>query len=169
MAKDEIKKKEKDLLELTGTFCAQKLNDEYFELCERLIKKMGRKRDVPFKRGRLEIWAAAVIHTIGSINFLGDKSFEPYLSSREIHDHFGTKSTTVSNKAGTIKDMFDLWYYNPEFSTDHMQRNNPFNDLVMVDDMIWPIDSLPEDMRRIARKAKAEGKDIAFTTRHHDG
>lgn len=168
MTKDEIKKKEKELLELTGAFCAQKLNDEYFELCERLIKKMGRKRDVPFKRGKLEIWAAAVIHTIGSINFLGDRSFEPYIPSREIHNYFGTKSTTVSNKARMIKDMFDLWYYNPEFSTDHMQRNNPLNDLVMVDDLIVPIGSLPEHMQQMVRQSRADGRDIAFTTRYEE-
>ena len=167
MNKNEIKQREKALLELTGAFCAQKLDGQYFELCEKLIKKMGRKREVPFKRGKLQIWAAAVVNAIGSINFLFDKSFEPYISSKEINDHFGTKPTTVANKAKTIKDMFDLWYYNPEFSTDHMQQNNPFNDLVMVDDMILPIDSLPEDMQQIARQAKAEGKDIAFTTQQY--
>lgn len=168
MTKDEIKQREKALLELTGAFCAQKLDDQYFSLCEKLIKKMGRKREVPFKRGKLEIWAAAVIKAIGSINFLFDRSFEPYISSKEINDHFGTKSTTVTNKARAIKDMFDLWYYSPEFSTGHMQQNNPFNNLVMVDDMILPIDNLPEDMQRIARQAQAEGKDIAFTTKHQD-
>lgn len=168
MTKAEIKQKEKALLELTGTFCAQKLDNQYFELCEKLIKKMGRKREVPFKRGKLQIWAAAVINAIGSINFLFDKSFEPYISSKEINDHFGTKPTTVTNKARAIKDMFDLWYYSSEFSTDHMQRNNPFNNLVMVDDMILPIENLPEEMQLIARQAKAEGKDIAFTTKYQD-
>lgn len=168
MTKDGIKQREKTLLELTGAFCAKKLDDQYFELCEKLIKKMGRKRDVPFKRGKLEIWAAAVVNAIGSINFLFDKSFEPYISPKEINDHFGTKSTTVTNKARAIKDMFDLWYYSPEFSTDTMQQNNPFNNLVMVDDIIVPIDNLPEDMQRIARQAKAEGKDIAFTTQYEE-
>ena len=168
MTKGEIKQREKTILDLTGTFCAQKLDDQYFELCEKLIKKMGRKRDVPFKRGKLEIWAAAVINEIGSINFLFDRSFQPYVSSKEINDYFGTKPTTVTNKARAIKDMFDLWHYSLEFSTGHMQRNNPFNNLVMVDDMIYPIDSLPEDMKRIARQAKAEGKDIAFRTKYQD-
>ena len=54
MTKDEIKQREKTLLQLTGAFCAQKLDDQYFGLCEKLIKKMGRKREVPFKRGKLK-------------------------------------------------------------------------------------------------------------------
>jgi hypothetical protein len=86
MTKEQVKEKEKQLLEITGAFCRQKLNDEYFQLCEKLIKKMGRKREVPFKRGKLEIWAAAVIYTIGSINFLFDKSFEPYISSKQMNE-----------------------------------------------------------------------------------
>jgi hypothetical protein len=35
---------------------------------------MSRKRNVPFLSGRMEIWTAAVIHALGSINFLFDTS-----------------------------------------------------------------------------------------------
>lgn len=168
MTKEQVKEKEKQLLEITRAFCAQKLNDEYFVLCENLIKKMGRKRDVPFTRGKLEIWAAAVVHAIGSINFLFDRSFEPYISSKEMNEYFGTKGTTVSNKARIIKDMFDLWYYSPEFSTGAMQENSPFNNLVMVDGLILPLDNLPEHMQQIVLQARAEGKDIEFTTKYED-
>ena len=58
MTKQEIKQKEDRLIEMTGAFCSQKLNDDYFQLCQKLIKKLGRKRDVPFQRGKLEIWTA---------------------------------------------------------------------------------------------------------------
>jgi hypothetical protein len=168
MTKEQMKEKEKQLLEITGAFCRQKLNDEYFQLCEKLIKKMGRKREVPFKRGKLEIWAAAVIYTIGSINFLFDKSFEPYISSKQMNEYFGTKGTTVSNKARIIKDMFDLWYFSPEFSTSAMELNNPFNTMVMVDGLIVPINNLPESMQQIVLQARADGKDIEFTTEYED-
>jgi len=70
MTKQEIKQREEKLLEMTGAFCAQKLDKDYYQLCEKLIKKLGRKREVPFQRGKLEIWAAAVVYAIGSINFL---------------------------------------------------------------------------------------------------
>ncbi|NJY63595.1 hypothetical protein HC174_12655 [Salinimicrobium sp. CDJ15-81-2] len=165
MNKEEIKAKEALLIALTNDFCIQQINEEYAELCQRLIKKMGRKREVPFKRGKAEIWAATVIYTIGSINFLFDKSFEPYIESKRIHDHFGTKSSTITNKAADIKKMFDLWYYNPEFSTGAMLDNNPMNNLVMVDDLIVPVNSLPEDMQELVKQARAQGKDISFTTK----
>jgi len=164
MNKEEIKNKEKKLLELTGSFCTQKLDDDYYQLCEKLILKLGRKRDVPFKSGKIEIWAAAVIHAIGSINFLFDKSFEPYVTAEQVSEYFETKKSTVSNKARQIKDMFKLGYYDTNFSTQKMTENNPFNDMVMVNGLIVPLSSIPEDLQEMVKKERAEGRDIAFTT-----
>ena len=164
MTKVEIKNKEKKLLELTGSFCAQKLNDDYYQLCEKLILKLGRKRDVPFKSGKIEIWAAAVIHAIGSINFLFDKSFKPYVTAEQISEYFGTKKSTVSGKARQIKDMFKMKYYDSNFSTQDMTENNPFNDLVMVNGLIVPLSSIPENLQEMVKKERAEGRDIEFTT-----
>ena len=119
---------------------------------------------MPFQRGKIEIWAAAVLYAIGSINFLFDKSFEPYISAEQISEYFGTKNSTVSNKAKQIKDMFDMWHFNPEFSTRRMTENNPFNNMVMVDGFIVPLDSIPEDLQEMVRKERAEGRDIEFTS-----
>ncbi|HOV84657.1 MAG TPA: DUF6398 domain-containing protein [Paludibacteraceae bacterium] len=149
---------------MTKAFCSEKLNDEYAQFCEKLIKKMGRKRDVPFQRGKLEIWAAAVIHAIGSINFLFDKSFEPYLTTDEINEYFGTKNSTVSSKAREIREMFRLQYYDSEFSTQRMTDSNPFNNMVMVDGFIVPLDMLPENLQQEVRAARAKGEDIEFYT-----
>ena len=156
--------KEQKLIELVSAFCDEKLDKEYKRLCIALVKKMGRKRTVPFMTGKLEIWAAAVINAIGSINFLFDKSFNPYISASEIHEYFGTKSSTVGTKSRLIRDMFNMNYYDNEFSTGHMNESNPFNDLVMVDDFIVPIDSLPEEYQKMVREARARGEDISFRT-----
>jgi len=147
MPKKEIEERQKKLLELTQSFCHEKLDDEYLQVCEKLINKMGRKRDVPFTRGKLDIWAAAVIHAVGSVNFLFDKSFEPYATVSEINDYFGTSSSTVSQKSKIIRDMFNMGYFDSEFSTARMNDMNPFNNMVMVDGFIVPLDSLSEEHR----------------------
>jgi hypothetical protein len=165
MTKEEIKEKEAKLLEITGAFCAQKLDEEYFHLCEKLIKKLGRKRDVPFQRGKLEIWAAAVVYAIGSINFLFDKSFKPYLTSDQISAYFNTRNSTVSNKSREIRDMFNLSYYSPEFSIQRMADSNPFNNMVVVDGFIVPLTTLPDDLQQKVREARAIGTEIEFSTR----
>ncbi len=164
MDKKEIKEREKKLLELTGTFCSQKLDDDYLQLTEKLIKKMGRKREVPFKRGRLEIWAAAVIYALGTINFLFDKSFEPYLSTSDLNDYFGTKNSTVSSKAKQIRDMFKMERFGNEFSTEYMKENNPFNNFVMVDDFIVPLSSIPKNLQDLVKAERKAGRDIEFMT-----
>ena len=165
MTKQEIKQKEQELLEITGAFCTQKLDDDYLKLCKKLIKKLGRRRDVPFQRGKLEIWAAAVVYAIGSINFLFDKSFEPYITAEQINEYFGTKNSTVTSKAREIKDMFEMWHFSPEFSTQKMAESNPLNQMVMVDGLIVPIDNLPDDLQKMVRELRAKGEDIEFQTR----
>ena len=82
--KQEIKEKADTLTQMTTAFCEAHLNEEYTVLTEKLIRKMSRKREVPFLRGKLEIWAAATIYAIGQINFLFDKSFEPYTTPDDI-------------------------------------------------------------------------------------
>jgi len=57
-----------------------------------------------------------------------------------------------------------MGYWDSEFSTKNMQDSNPFADLVMVDGFMVPIDTLPEEHQKAVRQARAEGKDISFTT-----
>ncbi len=162
MSKEKLKERQEKLQELTQTFCDEKLDDEYSALCEKLISKMGRKREVPFKRGKLDIWAAAVVHALGTINFLFDKSFEPHVTVSDINEYFGTSGSTVSQKSKRIRDMFRMSYFDSEFSVAGMTDANPLNDMVMVDGFIVPLDSLPEEYQQMVRQARAEGRDIEF-------
>ena len=59
-------------------------------------------------------------------NFLFDQSFEPYVAAADIPKHFGVSQSTVGQKAKLIRDMFDLFYWDPEFSTQAMRDSNPF-------------------------------------------
>ena len=108
---------------------------------------------------------AEVIHTIGSINFLFDKSSEPYITVEQLNAYFGTNNSTVSNKARDIKKMLKLGYFNPEFSTQSMAASNPFNEMVIIDGFMVPLDTLPDDLQELVRETRAMGEDIEFTTR----
>lgn len=121
------------LIQMTSGFCQAHINHEYERLCKKLIDKMARKRTVPFLSGRLEIWAAAVVYTIGSINFLFDKTFQPYASTDSLCDYFKVSKSTVGQKAKLIRETFKMGYYDPEFSTEHMNQNNPLARLALVD------------------------------------
>lgn len=140
----EIKEEKTQLLiEMAASFSNEYLDEDYKELCEKLIRKMARKRKVPFLSGRIEIWAAAIIHSLGSINFLFDNSFEPYASTDNICNFFGTSKSTTSQKAKVIRDMFKMKYYDKEFSTTHMNENNPYSEMTMGNGFIAHSDMLP--------------------------
>ena len=165
MEKQQIKERQQEILSLIKQFCIAKLNEEYYEISERLVNKLGRKRDVPFIGGQTEIWAAAVIHAIGTINFLFDKSSKPYASVDDINDFFKTKKTTSGSKSKLIRDLLKMGVWDKEFSISSMKESNPFNQFVMVNGFMMPISSLPEEYQALVRQARAEGRDISFSSK----
>ncbi|MEM7575706.1 MAG: DUF6398 domain-containing protein, partial [Bacteroidota bacterium] len=119
MSKEKLKEKVDKITRLATSFCAQKLNEEYFELVEKVIGKLSRKRPSPLLRGKEEIWAAGVVHAIGHVNFLYDNSFEPYITFDELNEYFGTKKSSMGNKAAEIRKMFKMnRLTNFDFMTD---------------------------------------------------
>ena len=165
MTKEELVKKEAEILGLIQRLCEEKLDQEYAELCGKLLRKLGRKRAVPFVTGRPEIWAVAIIHAIGTVNFLYDRASDPHLTSEELNAFYGTSGNTISGKSKLIRDMFKLKYYDREFSTKRMRDKNPYDQFVLVDGLITPIDMLPPDIQELVRSTRAEGGDLSFRTR----
>jgi Domain of unknown function (DUF6398) len=162
MDKQKIKIQQQKIWELVEGFCNKKLDKEYLRLSEKLLEKLRKQANVPFKTGQPEVWAAAIIHALGSINFLFDKSFEPYVSFDEINQYFNTKKTTVSTKSKQIRDFFDMGKFDQEFSTKQIEEMNPYNQFVMVDGLLVPIDALPEEYQEMVKQARALGRDISF-------
>ena len=129
--KEKLKMREDEIASMVVNFCKERLDEDYEQLCEKMVRKLGRERTKPLASGRTEIWAAAVVYAVGSLNFLFDKSFEPYVSSNDINEYFGTSNSTVAQKARTIRQLLKLsQYWDKDFSTKHMQENNPFNMLM---------------------------------------
>lgn len=135
--KQEIEKIKNQLIKMTSEFCLANIDSEYEQLCRKMIEKMARKKSVPFLSGRIEIWAASIVYSIGMVNFLFDKSFKPYVTADQICDHFSVAKSTVGQKAKMIReDMFKMDYWVNEFSTQRMIKENPFSNLAIVDGFI---------------------------------
>jgi len=134
--KDKILKRQAEILERLRAFSSAKLNDEYSELAEKMLNKLARKRHPPFETGKVEIWAAAIIHALGMVNFLFDRSQTPHVTVREIHEFFGTKESTVSSRSKEIRDMLKLRQWDEEFGTREMQERDPYKKMMMVNGYI---------------------------------
>ena len=130
MSKEEIIAKKEVLIKMLTEYCQSNLDEEYEELCLKMVEKMSRKRTVPFISGRIDIWAASIVYAIGQINFLFDRSFEPYQSADDICKYFGTTKSSTSQKAKIIRDMFKLGYFDKDFSTKKVGESNPLKDIV---------------------------------------
>ncbi|MFH1127291.1 MAG: DUF6398 domain-containing protein [archaeon] len=141
---------------LTTEFSDKHLDAEYKELCEKLIMKMARKRNVPFRYGKPEIWAAAVIHAVGNINFLFDKSFKPYISAEDLCDYFGASTSAVTGKSKSIRDMFRMGYWDRDFSTRRMKEKDPYANMVSINGLIVDIRMLPPELQEMMQKKRTE-------------
>lgn len=164
MDKQKLLIQQQNILDLVRDFCVKKLDDEYFELSEKLVQKLGRKRNPPFVSGQTKIWAVAIIHALGTNNFLFDNSFEPYVSVDELNKFFGTNKSTTGTKSKQIRDLLKLEMWDPEFSTRRILDTSPATIYVMVDGYMVRVDSLPEELQKLVRQTRSEGKDIAFST-----
>ena len=63
-----VDEKQEQLSEMVQSFCDEYLNDEYKHESQKIIEKMANRKSVLFKRGRLEVWASAVIYAVCQIN-----------------------------------------------------------------------------------------------------
>ena len=70
---------------LTDGFCAAHLNDEYTHMCRKMTATLCRKRPSPLARGKLEIWASAIVHTVAGVNFAYDRSQTPHITLDELN------------------------------------------------------------------------------------
>ena len=98
----------KEIKELVVSFCEEYLNEEMKVYILRLCDTLGRKRKISITRGKKEIWAASIIYVIARLNFLFDSKNELFLSADTICDFFGTKKSTVGNKATQIEKACNL-------------------------------------------------------------
>lgn len=141
-AKQKLQARADEILALTAEFCRLHLDNEYAALCQKLIGKMSRKRDVPFVAGRTDIWAGSVIYALGQINFLFDSSRRPHVKEADIARYFHSTTTTLGMKAKAIRDMFKLRRWDPEFSTKRTVASNPFAGMVSINGLIVPVSML---------------------------
>ena len=102
------KQRLEEIKELVMAFCEEHLDEELYGYALELCEMLGRKRKISITRGKKEIWAASIIYVIARLNFLFDPENEFFLSADTICDFFGTKKSTVGNKATQIEKACNL-------------------------------------------------------------
>lgn len=135
---------------LTNEFCDKHLNEEYAQLARQMTAALCRKRPSPLSRGKPNTWACGIIYALGFVNFLFDKSHEPYLSATELCEGFGVSKSTGANKSREIRDLMNLSQFDPNWCLPSLMEKNPLAWLLMVDDLIVDARNLPLSVQEAA-------------------
>ena len=87
-----------EITALTDALCRDKLNEEYAQVCREMTATLARKHLSPLVTGQAKGWACAIAYTVGSVNFLFDKSQTPTLRADELCAWFGLSKSTGRNE-----------------------------------------------------------------------
>ncbi len=135
---------------LTDEFCTDRLNAEYAQVCRKLAAKLARKRPSPLQSGNPNTWAAAIVHTVGSVNFLFDKSQTPHIRADDLAAEFGLSKSTVGNKAKQIKDLLKIGVFDPDWTLPSKIDSNPMAWTVIVNGFMVDARALPRELQELA-------------------
>lgn len=141
-----------EIAALIDEVCAGHLDGEYGALSLRLLAKLARKRPSPLVRGQRRVWAAAVLYTVGSINFLFDPSQQPHLRSDELAMATGVAKSTMTNKSALIRRTLQLGPLEPELCRRALLARHPYAWLVEIDGFIVDVRALPQPLQNDARR-----------------
>ncbi len=128
-----MRERASEVVAVTDEISAAHLDREYGELCRVLVARLARKRPSPLQRGRVRLWAAAVIYAIGQINFLFDRTQDPHLTADELAAYAGVAKSTMANKAALISRALDLGVCEPELTRVAMIEQHPMAWIIEVD------------------------------------
>lgn len=137
---------------VTDSFCLAHLDEEYAELCRRLVAKLARKRPSPLGRGDLRIWAAGVVYALAQVNFLFDRSQTPHLSADRLSELLHVKKTTMANKGRLVRDSVGLGHFDAEFMRRELADGNPLIWMLEVDGIIVDARRLPIELQAEAHR-----------------
>jgi len=140
--------------ELTNEFSKKHLNEEYAALLRKLVAALCRKRPSPLLQGRISTWVAGMIHALGTINFLSDKSQDPYLAPAAIAEYFGIGQSTMANKSRQIREMMKISHWSSDWMLSERIEKSPIVWMISVNGFVVDARRLP---RQIQEEAFAKG------------
>jgi hypothetical protein len=135
---------------LTDAFCDRFLSDEYRELIDCAIAGLSRKKPSPLLKGKENVWAAGIVHAIGTANFLFDKTQAVHCKSPDIYSFFDVASSTGQNKSKEIRDTLKINHFSAVWTLRSRVDKSPLLWMVMVNGMIVDIRNMPYEVQEMA-------------------
>ncbi len=132
-----MKQRYTEITALTDDYCSKNLDQEYAQLSRSAIAALCRKKLSPMQIGSASTWACGIIHAVGFINFLFDRSTTPYVSASDLADAFGISKSTAGNKSKQIRDLLKMkqfdhrWCLPSRIESSSMVWNIRYGDFIV--------------------------------------
>lgn len=138
------------IAELTDEFSKKNLNDEYAQLIRYAAAALCRKRPSPLVSGTINSWACGITYAMGFVNFLFDKSEEPYMNASDLCSHFGVSKSTGSSKSKVVRDALNLVQLDPNWCLPSKMDDNPIAWMITYKGMAVDARYMPRAIQEIA-------------------
>lgn len=128
-----------EIEKILENFTMEYLNGEYNELALRLWELLCRKNYKKILKGKVNVWACAIIHVIGKINFLFDESENLHMKAKELYSLFQVSSSSVTKRSNEICKLLDIAYLDIEWTLPSNKDKNPLTWLINLDGFITDV------------------------------
>ncbi len=146
------RKAAEDIIAAIDRICAEHLDEEYAGLCCKVIDKLARKRPSPLLRGEPRVWAGAVLYTVGTVNFLFDKTQRPHMTSDQLAKATGVGASTLGHKSRFIRDALGIVAMDPRYCRRELLADNLLAWLIEVNGLWMDARTLPPEVQAEARR-----------------
>lgn len=140
------------IIALTDEVCKKHLNEEYALLARQATAALARKRLSPLLQGRANSWACGIVYALGFVNFLFDKSQEPYINATDLCKAFGLSASTGAAKSKVVRDTLGMSQLDPNWCLPSKLENNPRAWFIMLNGFIVDARSLPHEIQEEAHR-----------------
>lgn len=136
-----------DVVRLTDEVCREALDEDYARLARKAAEVMARKRPSPLLGGRVPGWACGIVYALGRVNFLFDRSFQPYLSAGDLCARFGVSAATGAAKAREVEHVLKTGVMDPRWSVPAVLAQNPMAWMIQINGIIVDARMLPRELQ----------------------
>ena len=138
------------ITKITDDISQEMLNDEYAEYIQYAVAELCRKRPSPLLKGKLNIWACAITHAIGLVNFLDDSSQTPHVKTAKLYEAFGVNPKTGQSKSKQVRDLLKMSQFDTDWTLPGRMERNPMAWLITVNGITVDVRTQPKEVQEIA-------------------
>jgi Domain of unknown function (DUF6398) len=135
---------------LTDDICDRHLDAEYRDLARAMTGALCRKRPSPLTSGQPRTWACGIVYVLGRINFLGDRSFPPHMTTADLCAAFEVGESTVHAKARVIEETLVTRPLDPQWTLPSLAGRNPLVWMAEVNGLLVDLRDMPREVQEIA-------------------